>query len=265
LPSDTGAAEGGRGRLAGRVALISGAARGQGAAEARLFVAEGAQVVVADVLEAEGRALAAQLGSSAAFFALDVREQTAWQAAVAFGEARFGPIDILVNNAAVTGAGGVRDVTLDSYLDTIAVNQLGCLLGMQSVVPSMERAGGGSIVNVSSTSGLIAYTGTIAYVASKWAVRGMTKAAALDLAPLGIRVNSIHPGPVDTPMIHPDGMGDDEFQSRWRQVVPLARAAQPVEIARVVLFLASSDSSYMTGAELAVDGGRTAGLTSPRI
>ena len=157
---------------------------------------------------------------------------------------RFGPIDILVNNAAVTGGGGVRDVALESYLDTIAVNQLGCLLGMQSVVPSMERAGGGSIVNVSSTSGLIAYTGAIAYVASKWAVRGMTKAAALDLAPLGIRVNSIHPGPVDTPMIHPAGMDDDEFQSRWRQIVPLARAAQPIEIARVALFLASSDSSY---------------------
>ena len=227
--------------------------------------AEGAEVVVADVLEAEGRALAAELGPGAAFFALDVRDQSAWNAAVAFGEARFGPIDVLVNNAAVTGAGGVRDVTLESYLDTIAVNQLGCLLGMQSVVPSMERAGGGSIVNVSSTSGLIAYTGAIAYVASKWAVRGMTKAAALDLAPLGIRVNSIHPGPVDTPMIHPAGMDDDEFQSRWRHVVPLARAAQPIEIARVVLFLASSDSSYMTGAELAIDGGRTAGVTSPRI
>jgi len=254
-----------RGRLARRVAIISGAARGQGAAEARLFVAEGAEVVVADVLEAEGRGLAAELGAGAAFFTLDVRDQSAWNAAVAFGEARFGPIDILVNNAAVTGAGGVTDVTLESYLDTIAVNQLGCLLGMQSVVPSMVRAGGGSIVNVSSTSGLIAYTGSIAYVASKWAVRGMTKAAALDLASLGIRVNSIHPGPVDTPMIHPDGMDDDEFQSRWRQVVPLARAAQPIEIARVALFLASNDSSFMTGSELAVDGGRTAGLTSPRI
>jgi 3alpha(or 20beta)-hydroxysteroid dehydrogenase len=256
-------AEASSGRLAGRVALVTGAARGQGAAEARLFVAEGASVVIADVLESEGRALAADLGDSAAYFALDVRDQAAWQAAVAFAEARFGPIDILVNNAAVTGAGGVRDVTLESYLDTIAVNQLGCLLGMQTVVPSMERAGGGSIVNVSSTSGLIAYTGTIAYVASKWAVRGMTKAAALDLAPFGIRVNSIHPGPVDTPMIHPAGMDDDEFQSRWRHVVPLARAAQPSEIARVVLFLASNDSSYMTGAELAIDGGRTAGLTSP--
>jgi 3alpha(or 20beta)-hydroxysteroid dehydrogenase len=254
----------GRGRLAGRVALITGAARGQGAAEARLFVAEGAEVVVADVLEVEGRALAADLGAASAFFALDVRDQSAWTAAVAFAEARFGPIGILVNNAAVTGGGGVRDVSLESYLDTIAVNQVGCMLGMQSVVASMQRAGNGSIVNVSSTSGLIAYTDSIAYVASKWAVRGMTKAAALDLAPLGIRVNSIHPGPVDTPMIHPAGVDDDEFQARWRQVVPLARAAQPIEIARVVLFLASSDSSYMTGSELAVDGGRTAGLTSPR-
>ena len=255
--------DGSRGRLAGRVALITGAARGQGAAEARLFVAEGAEVVIADVLEAEGRELATDLGASAAYFALDVREQSAWDATVAFAEECFGPIDVLVNNAAITGAGGVRDVTLESYLDTIAVNQLGCLLGMQRVVPSIQRAGGGSIVNVSSTSGLIAYTGAIAYVASKWAVRGMTKAAALDLAPFGIRVNSIHPGPVDTPMIHPAGMGDDEFQSRWRHVVPLARAARPIEIARVALFLASSDSSYMTGAELAVDGGRTAGLTAP--
>ena len=255
--------EGSRGRLAGQVALVTGAARGQGAAEARLFVAEGAEVVIADVLEAEGRALASDLGAAAAFFLLDVRDQAAWVAAVAFAEARFGPLDILVNNAAVTGGGGVLDVTLESYVDTIAVNQVGCVLGMQSVVPSMRRAGGGSIVNVSSTSGLIAYTGAIAYVASKWAVRGMTKAAALDLAPLGIRVNSIHPGPVDTPMIHPEGMSDEEFQSRWRHVVPLARAARPIEIARVALFLASSDSSYMTGAELAVDGGRTAGVTSP--
>jgi 3alpha(or 20beta)-hydroxysteroid dehydrogenase len=253
------------GRLAGRVALISGAARGQGAAEARLFSAEGAAVVVADVLAAEGRALAAELGSSAAFCALDVRDQSAWREAVAFAESMFGPVDILVNNAAVTGGGGVVDVTVESYLDTIAVNQLGCLLGMQSVAPSMQRAGGGSIVNVSSTSGLIAYTGAIAYVASKWAVRGMTKAAALDLAPFGIRVNSIHPGPVDTPMIHPSGMGDGEFQALWRTVVPLARAAQPIEIARVALFLASSDSSYMTGAELAVDGGRTAGASSPAV
>src|SRR5207237_7777367 len=128
-------------------------ARGQGAAEARLFVAEGAEVVVADVLEAEGRALAADLGAAAAFFALDVRDEAAWAAAVAFGEARFGPVDVLVNNAAVTGRGGVREVTLESYLDTIAVNQVGCLLGMQSVVPSMERAGGRSIVNLPSTSG----------------------------------------------------------------------------------------------------------------
>src|SRR5205814_327519 len=147
------------------------------AAEARLFVAEGAEVVVADVLEAEGRARAEELGPAAAFFGLDVRDPAAWNAAVAFAEARFGPVDILINNAAVTGSGGVREVTLESYLDTIGVNQVGCLLGMQSVVPSMQRAGGGSIVNVSSTSGLIAYTGTIAYVASKWAVRGMTKAA----------------------------------------------------------------------------------------
>jgi 3alpha(or 20beta)-hydroxysteroid dehydrogenase len=252
-----------RGRLAGRVALVTGAARGQGAAEARLFVSEGAEVVLADVLESEGRALAAELGAAAAFFALDVRDQSAWIAAVAFAETRFGPIGVLVNNAAITGGGGVRDVTLESYLDTIAVNQVGCMLGMQTVVPSMQRAGGGSIVNVSSTSGLIAYTDAIAYVASKWAVRGMTKAAALDLAPLGIRVNSIHPGPVDTPMIHAAGVSDDAFQAHWRHVVPLARAAQPIEIARVALFLASSDSSYMTGSELAVDGGRTAGLTSP--
>jgi 3alpha(or 20beta)-hydroxysteroid dehydrogenase len=247
------------------VAVVSGAARGQGAAEARLFVAEGAEVVVADVLEAEGRALAEELGAAAAFFALDVRDHAAWTAAVAFAEARFGPVGVLINNAAVTGAGGVREVTPESYHDTISVNQEGCLLGMQSVVPSMQRAGGGSIVNVSSTSGLIAYAGSIAYVASKWAVRGMTKAAALDLAPLGIRVNSIHPGPVDTPMIHPAGVDDAEFQERWRRVVPLARAAQPIEIARVALFLASSDSSYMTGSELAVDGGRTAGLTSPPL
>jgi 3alpha(or 20beta)-hydroxysteroid dehydrogenase len=251
------------GRLDGRVALVTGAARGQGAAEARLFAAEGATVVVADVLDELGAGVAEELGAGASYLHLDVRHEAQWRAAIDSCEQSAGPLDILVNNAAVFRPGSLEETTPEAYLDVIAVNQLGCFLGMRAAVPSMRKAGGGAIVNVSSTGGLIGIPGNIAYNSSKWAVRGLTKAAALELAPT-IRVNSLHPGPVDTPMIHEVGLSLEDFARRWQPLVPLGRAAAPDEIARVALFLACDDSSFMTGSEVVVDGGRTAG-SSPRL
>jgi 3alpha(or 20beta)-hydroxysteroid dehydrogenase len=256
-----------QGRLDGKVAFVTGAARGQGEAEARAFVAEGARVVLADVLDVEGRAVAGSLGPHAGYVHLDVREAAGWEAAVAEAERAFGPITVLVNNAAVVGGGGVEDASAEEFMDVVAVNQLGCFLGMQAAVRSMRHAPAGvvgSIINVSSTGGMVGYPGAIAYAGSKWAVRGMTKAAALELAP-DIRVNSLHPGPVDTPMIREPGVSDDEFEERWRAVVPLGRSARPEEIARVALFLASDESSFMTGSEVVVDGGRVAGSRPPQV
>jgi 3alpha(or 20beta)-hydroxysteroid dehydrogenase len=248
------------------VALVTGASRGQGEAEARTFVEEGAAVLLADVLDVEGRAVAHSLGPQALYVHLDVRDPTSWEVAVAETERAFGPMSVLVNNAAVLGAGGVEDATPEDFMNVVAVNQLGCFLGMQAAVRSMRRNSDGvvcSIVNVSSTGGMVGYPGAIAYAGSKWAVRGMTKAAALELAP-DIRVNSLHPGPVDTPMIREAGVSDEEFDGRWQAIVPLGRSAQPEEIARVALFLASDESSFMTGSEVVVDGGRIAGSRPPQ-
>ena len=255
------------GRLAGKVALVTGAARGQGEAEARLFVAEGAAVVLADVLDDAGQEVASSLGQRARYVHLDVSEQENWTAVVAEVERHFGPLSVLVNNAAILGTGGVEDATPEDFLHVVAVNQLGCLLGMQAAARSMRRAAEnavGSIVNVSSTGGMVGYPGAIAYAGSKWAVRGMTKAAALELAPT-VRVNSLHPGPVDTPMIREAGVSDEEFAARWQSIVPLGRAARPDEIAQVALFLASDESSFMTGSEVVVDGGRIAGSPPTRL
>jgi len=246
------------GRLSGKVALVTGAARGQGAAEARLFVDEGASVVLADVLDGLGSDFARQLGDRAAYIHLDVSDEAGWDQAIGAAEEAFGPLGVLVNNAAIFLAGGADDCTLEDYMRVISVNQIGVFLGMRAAVPSMRRAGGGSIVNVSSTGGLVGLPDNIAYNSSKWAVRGLTKAGAMDLAP-DIRVNSLHPGPVDTAMTHPAGVSDEEFARRWRPLVPLGRAAAPSEIAAAALFLASDDSSFMTGSEVVVDGGRTAG------
>ncbi len=249
------------GRLDGKVAFITGAARGQGEAEARAFVEEGAEVVLADILDDAGREVAASLGARAHYVHLDVRDPDNWTAAVGEAERHFGPLCVLVNNAAVLGAGGVEDATPEDFLHVVAVNELGCLLGMQAAVRSMRGTAPdvvGSIINVSSAGGMVGYPGAIAYAGSKWAVRGMTKAAALELAPT-IRVNSLHPGPVDTPMIRAPGASDQEFAERWQSIVPLGRAARPDEIAKVALFLASDESSFMTGSEVVVDGGRIAG------
>ena len=256
------------GRLDGKVAVISGAARGQGEAEARLFAAEGAAVVLGDVLDDRGRAVADAIGDRARYVHLDVREPADWAAAVAVAEREFGPVSVLVNNAGILRYATLIDTPLDEYRQVIEVNQIGVLLGMQAVVPSMEQAGGGSIVNVSSTSGMIAAPGTTAYTASKFAVRGMTKVAALELGPLGIRVNSVHPGGVDTEMVRPGdgpagGPGSDELDRRFSSL-PLGRAGRAEEVASLALFLASDESSYSTGSEFVCDGGMTAGIHRSR-
>lgn len=242
------------GRLEGKVALITGAARGQGEAEARLFVAEGASVVLADVLDEEGAKVAASLGPSAAYVHLDVGSESDWAAAVSLAESSFGPVSVLVNNAGVLLFQAIHKTTLEEWERVQRVNVTGTFLGIKSVTRSMTSAGGGSIVNISSTAGLqgLPYVG--AYVASKWAVRGLTKTAAIDLGPRGIRVNSVHPGGIDTPMV----AGTDKDAPFYKRL-PVSRMGSPDEVARAVLFLASDESSYTTGAELAVDGGATCG------
>jgi 3alpha(or 20beta)-hydroxysteroid dehydrogenase len=242
------------GRLDGKVAIITGGARGQGAAEGRLFAAEGARVVLADVRDDEGAAVADEIGDAARYMHLDVTDEAQWQAAVEAVEAAFGPVTVLVNNAGILLFKTLDKTALDDFDRVLRVNVHGVFLGMKAVTPSMVRAGGGSIVNISSTAGLQGLPHLGAYVASKWAVRGLTKTAAIDLGTRGIRVNSVHPGGIDTPMIAGTS-GDAPFYKR----LPVPRMGSADEAARAVLFLASDEASYISGAELAVDGGATCG------
>jgi 3alpha(or 20beta)-hydroxysteroid dehydrogenase len=240
-------------RLQGKIILISGGARGQGAAEARLFAAEGARVVIGDVLEAEGRRLASELGDAAAFVRHDVTQEKDWETAVKAAE-RFGGLHGMVNNAGIYQPRRLMETETELFERHMRVNQLGCFLGMKTVVPAMERSGGGSIVNISSVAGLRGSPGAIAYSATKWALRGMTKAAAIDLAPRKIRVNSVHPGPIDTEMLK---VRSPEQNRERLQLVPMKRMGTADEVASLVLFLLSDESGYITGAEVAIDGGAT--------
>jgi 3alpha(or 20beta)-hydroxysteroid dehydrogenase len=244
------------GRLDGKVAMITGGARGQGAAEARLFAAEGATVVVTDVLQAEGKTVAGEIGGH--FMEHDVSSEAAWQSVVGRTLEVCGRIDVLVNNAGIFRRAGLLGTTLADYRRVIDVNQVGVFLGMQAVAPPMIARKAGSIVNISSIAGFLGAAGAFAYGASKWAVRGMTKAAGVELAKHGVRVNSIHPGMIDTEMMTEVTGGDRERFDRIERTVPMRRVAAPEEVARVALFLASDDSAYCTATEFIVDGGVTA-------
>jgi 3alpha(or 20beta)-hydroxysteroid dehydrogenase len=245
------------GRLEGKVAIVTGAARGQGEAEARRFVAEGARVLLTDVLDDEGQAAADSLGDAAAFRHLDVSSEAEWVAAVADAEERFGPVSILVNNAGILDFSPIHKQDVDRFRRVMEVNLIGAMIGMKSVAPSMKRAGGGSIINISSNGGIWGLPGLGAYVSSKWALRGLSKTAALDLGPIGVRVNSLHPGGIDTPMTSFGSVPGDE--SPFAKSLPIPRMGHVDEVANVVTFLASDEASYVTGAEWSVDGGATAG------
>jgi 3alpha(or 20beta)-hydroxysteroid dehydrogenase len=239
-------------RLQNKIIIVTGGARGQGAAEARLFVREGARVIITDVLETQGAQLARELGQdSAVFVRHDVSSETDWQKALETAAA-LGGLHGLINNAGIYHPATLMETDAALFERHMRINQLGVFLGMKAVVPLMERSGGGAIVNISSVAGLRGSPGAIAYSATKWAVRGMTKAAAIDLAPRGIRVNSIHPGPIDTPMLD---ARTPEQNARRLEAVPMKRRGTPEEVADLVLFLVSDESRYITGAEVAIDGG----------
>lgn len=248
-------------RLKGKVAIITGGARGMGAAHVRRFVEEGAKVVFTDINEKEGAELANELGGKAKFIKHDVTSASDWGFVVRQTEESYGSIHVLVNNAGISDKDeALEDVEESTYRKVIDVNQVSVFLGMKAVVTSMKKAGGGSIINISSTTGIVGVPKKIAYVASKYAVRGMTKAAALELGVDGIRVNSVHPGFTKTPLaaeylnlLEAKGIKDPMLDS-----IPLKRMAEPEEITNAVLFLASDESSYSTGAEYIIDGGLTA-------
>lgn len=240
------------GRVDGKVALISGGARGMGASHARALVAEGAKVVVGDILDDEGTALADELGPAARFVHLDVTQPDQWRAAVKVAVDEFGELNVLVNNAGIVNGNTLQNFPLADWQQIIDVNLTATFLGMQAAVEPMVVAGGGSIINISSVEGLRGSPGLYGYVASKFGVRGLAKAAALELAPHKIRVNSIHPGMVRTPMTA--GIPEDFLQ------IPLGRAADSAEVSACVVYLASDESSYSTGAEFVVDGGLIIGV-----
>ena len=247
-------------RLENKVALISGGARGMGAVEANMFAQEGAKVVIGDVLDEDGKQTEAEIneaGGECVFVHLDVTDETAWQDAVAAVVDRFGKLDILVNNAGIARINNVEDTTSDEWDLVMDINAKGVFLGTKAAIPEIRKAGGGSIVNISSIAGL---TGgrTSSYAASKGAVRLLTKSTAIQYAGEGIRCNSVHPGVIETPMTTPMMLNTQEGRDLNASRHPLGRVGQPEDIAYGVLFLASDESSFMTGSELVIDGGLTA-------
>lgn len=241
-------------RLQDKVIIITGAAQGMGATHARLCIEAGAKVVLTDINTEKGQALAAELGNQALFIQHNVTSEDDWAQVIAATEAHFGTVNVLVNNAGITQSKSILETSLDDYRRILEINQVSVFLGMKAVIPSMQASKQGSIINISSINGLVG--GAIGYTDSKFAVRGMTKAAALECAPFGIRVNSVHPGVIATPMIM---QGDTKAAvEAFAKSIPLRRVAQPEEVSRLVLYLASDDSSYSTGSEFIVDGGLTA-------
>jgi 3alpha(or 20beta)-hydroxysteroid dehydrogenase len=245
-------------RLAGKIAIITGASQGMGMAHARAFVAHGAKVILGDLNEQGGKALASELGPNAVFVKQDVARAEDWQAVLREGEKRFGAVNVLVNNAGILGKlAATTELPEAEFLRVCAVNQTGVFLGMQCVLPGMIKAGGGSIVNISSIAGLVAIYGApnLAYVASKFAVRGMTKQVAVEYGGKNIRVNSVHPGYIKTPMMV---AATDEGGGEALTQIPLRRMAEPSEVSNLVVFLASDESAFITGTEHVIDGGMTA-------
>jgi 3alpha(or 20beta)-hydroxysteroid dehydrogenase len=245
------------GRLSGKVAIVTGAARGMGAATARLFAAEGAKVVITDVLDAEGEAEARNIGSAAFFQHHDVADEDSWRQLVGATLERFTYVDILVNNAAILVVGTLLETQKQDFERNLAVNLTGVFLGIKTVAPHMVDRRKGSIVNISSISGMVGQLRMGAYAASKWGVRGLTRVAALELGDRGVRVNSVHPGGVETPMV--TSVVSPEDVNKFYAGIPAGRIGQPEDIARASLYLASDESSYVSGAELLVDGGMIAG------
>jgi 3alpha(or 20beta)-hydroxysteroid dehydrogenase len=249
------------GRLDGKVALITGGARGMGKAHVRHFVAEGARVVFGDVLDDKGMYVADKLGPDVCRYTHhDVTSEADWAAAVALTVDTFGSLDVLVNNAGILTFATIEDMPLADFKQVLDVNTVGCWLGMKSVIEPMKKAGGGSIVNISSIEGFTGAAKLSAYSASKFAVRGMTKAAAQELGQFGIRVNSVHPGSILTSMMLDSAAADSGKDGEaYLKALPLGRFANPVEVSRLVAFLASDDSSYSTGSEFLIDGGILSG------
>lgn len=246
------------GKLDGKVALITGASQGMGAAHARVLAEEGARVILTDVQDAEGKALADEIGDSAMFIRHDVASWDDWQRVLAEGEARFGPVTVLVNNAGIIGPlAPTTEIEMIDYERVVQINQHGVMYGMRAVLPGMIASGGGAIVNISSIAGMIACFGfpNVAYVASKFAVRGMTKAVAAEYGKHGVRVNSIHPGFILTPMMV---AATDENGGGAAEMTMLKRMGKPEEVSRLVVFLACDDSAFITGMEHIIDGGMTA-------
>ncbi len=239
------------GRFDGWVALVSGGARGMGASHVRGLVGEGAKVVFGDILDDDGKALAEELGDSAHYLHLNVTKDDDWKMAVAATEEAFGPISLLVNNAGIVAFGAVEEMDTDEFRRVIDINLTGVFLGMHYTVPSLRKAGGGAIINISSTAGLMGYATISAYGASKWGVRGMTKAAAMELGGDNIRVMSIHPGPIRTPMTA--DMGDELTAAQ-----PIKRFGEPEEVTKLLMFMAA-DATFSTGSEWIIDGGAVLG------
>ncbi|KAB2331714.1 SDR family NAD(P)-dependent oxidoreductase [Bacillus mesophilum] len=246
------------GRLTGKVAIITGAAQGMGAEHVRNFINEGAKVAITDINEAAAKQLAEEMGENATYFKLDVSNSDDWKNAVEKTEELFGPINVLVNNAGVGIFKPLEDLTEEDFKLTFKIDELGVFLGMKAVLPSMKKEKMGSIINISSVSGLVGAPTGVAYNASKHAVTGMTKGAAADLGQYGIRVNSVHPGTIETPLAAQGDVAD--YVNELVKGVPLRRAGKVEEVSKMVVFLASDDSSYCTGSQFVVDGGMIADL-----